>query len=132
MFVSTGALRRAHLDFVPNANVERLRVLRGRCTGVDYVVAGGLPTYVDAAQVVLAAGAIGSPQLLLLSGIGPSAHLREVGIDVLHDLPGVGENPRDHLLVPVAYRSSTPIPKATSNHGEVIELIQTDHADTDT
>jgi choline dehydrogenase len=122
-------LGRANLDFVPNVTVDRLRIAEGRCTGVSYIAQSGMPTYVEAAQVVLAAGAIGSPQLLMLSGIGPSAHLREVGIEVIHDLPGVGANLHDHLLVPVAYRSSTPIPAATSNHGEVIGLIQTDLAD---
>ncbi len=123
------ALGRANLDFAPNVTVERLRIAEGRCTGVSFIAQSGTPTYAEAAQVVLAAGAIGSPQLLMLSGIGPRAHLREVGIDVIHDLPGVGENLHDHVLVPVAYRASKPIPAATSNHVEVIGLIQTDHAD---
>ncbi|WP_457144851.1 GMC family oxidoreductase N-terminal domain-containing protein [Mycobacterium sp. URHB0021] len=83
-------LGRANLDFVPNVTVDRLRIAEGRCTGVSYIAQSGMPTYVEAAQVVLAAGAIGSPQLLMLSGIGPSAPLREVGIEVIHDLPGVG------------------------------------------
>jgi choline dehydrogenase len=123
------ALQRANLDFVPNATVGRLRIVNGRCTGVDYITEGGMSTHSEATQVVLTAGAIGSPQLLMLSGIGPQAHLREVGIDVIHDLPGVGENLHDHLLVPIAYRASAPIPTATSNHGEVIGLVQTDLAD---
>jgi choline dehydrogenase len=65
----------------------------------------------------------------MLSGIGPEAHLRDVGIEVILDLPGVGDNLHDHLLVPLTYRSSKQIPAATSNHGEVIGLIQTEHAD---
>jgi choline dehydrogenase len=53
--------------------------------------------------VVVSGGTIGSPQLLLLSGIGPADHLRAVGVDVVADLPGVGENLHDHLLSPVIF-----------------------------
>ncbi len=53
--------------------------------------------------MLLAAGAIGSPQLLMLSGIGPAEHLREVGLDVRHDLPGVGENLQDHPFITVLW-----------------------------
>jgi choline dehydrogenase len=119
------ALRRANLDFVPDAVTQRLRIVDGRCTGVEYVAEGGHPTYAEAAQVVLTAGTVGSPQLLMRSGIGPGGHLREVGIDVVCDLPGVGANLHDHLLVPIVYRASTPMPVATSNHGEVVGLLCT-------
>lgn len=126
----TPALRRANLDFIPNAIVERLRIAEGRCTGVEYIRHDGVPTFAAAAaEVVLTAGAIGSPQLLMLSGIGPQTHLRDVGIEVIHDLPGVGANLHDHPLVPVAYRASTPIPAVTSNHGEVIGLIHSEASD---
>ncbi|BBM05589.1 hypothetical protein HAALTHF_24270n [Vreelandella aquamarina] len=57
-------------------------------------------------EVVLCAGAIGSPHLLQLSGIGPAEHLREHGIEVVHDLPGVGENLQDHLQIRSVYRVS--------------------------
>jgi choline dehydrogenase len=66
---------------------------------------------------------------LMLSGIGPRAHLHKVGVDVVHDLRGVGTNLHDHVLVPVAYAASSPIPKATSNHGEIIGLVCTEFAD---
>ena len=123
------ALRRTNLDFLPDATVDRLRIADGRCTGVEYRGGAGTPTSVVAAgEVVLTAGAIGSPQLLLLSGIGPDDHLRAVGVDVIHDLPGVGRNLHDHLLVPVAYRASGPIPEATSNHGEIIGLASSEFA----
>jgi choline dehydrogenase len=72
-----------------------------RAVGIEVQpVDGGAPLRVNAArEVVLAAGAVGTPQLLQLSGIGPAALLREHGIDVQHDLPGVGENLQDHLQI---------------------------------
>jgi choline dehydrogenase-like flavoprotein len=72
-----------------------------------------------AAEVVLAGGAINSPQLLLLSGIGPAEHLREVGVDVVHELPGVGLGLQDHPLVPVIWhvRSGRSLFRAESPSG---------------
>jgi choline dehydrogenase len=122
------ALNRANLDFAPNATVNRLRIVRGRCQGVEYSVAGRVAMLASAAEVVLTAGAVGSPQLLMLSGVGSQGQLRRVGVDVAHDLPGVGSNFHDHVLVPVAYRASTPIPVATSNHGEVLGLVESELA----
>src|SRR5205085_2312641 len=58
--------------------------------------------------VILCGGAIGSPHLLLLSGIGPADELRAAGVDVVHDLPGVGKNLLDHLLVGVVYETASP------------------------
>lgn len=57
----------------------------------------------------MAAGALNSPQLLLLSGVGPAEHLRELGIAPVHDLPGVGQNLQDHLAVSVKFNSREPI-----------------------
>jgi len=126
----TPALARENLDFMPNATVERLAIADRRCTGIEFRSGDGLPTFAAAAaEVVVTAGAIGSPQLLMLSGIGPQEHLRAVGLDVIHDLPGVGANLHDHVLVPVTYRASAPIPKATSNHGEVLGLAESEFAD---
>src|SRR5438552_2949473 len=62
-----------------------------------------------AREVVLSAGTVNSPQLLMLSGIGPAGHLREHGIPVVQDLPGVGENLQDHLMVPVICRCPEPV-----------------------
>ena len=60
-------------------------------------------------EVIVAAGAVQSPQLLQLSGVGPGALLREFGIPVVHDLPGVGENLQDHLQARVIFRCTKPI-----------------------
>jgi choline dehydrogenase len=76
-------------------------------------------------QVVLAAGTIGTPQLLMLSGIGPADHLREQGIEVVADLPGVGANLHDHPMCGVVYQSAQPVPPAVNNHGEVQGLLST-------
>jgi choline dehydrogenase len=126
------AMGRANLDFVADATVQRLRIENGRCTGIEYSTANAPSISVaHASEVVLTAGTIGSAQLLMLSGIGPLAHLRDVGVDVTMDLPGVGTNFHDHVMAPVVYRSSRPIPPTArrSGHGDVLGLIRTEHAD---
>jgi choline dehydrogenase len=75
-----------------------------RCTGVQVWTGEEMVTATAAAEVLLSAGSIGSPQLLQLSGIGPAALLRENGIDVVHELPGVGENLQDHLQIRAVYK----------------------------
>ena len=82
------------------AHVVRLVVSDAVATGVELLHRGALVRE-EADHVVLCAGALDSPTLLMRSGIGPADHLREVGIDVVHDLRGVGENLHDHLLSPV-------------------------------
>lgn len=91
LFVETGAL------------VHRLTVRGGRCTGVEYVVGGERRAAAAAGEVLLAAGTIGSAQLLLLSGIGPAGHLSDVGVELVHDLPGVGGNLHDHPACDVVF-----------------------------
>ena len=93
---------RHRLNLTVKANVLTRRVLieGDRATGVE-VESNGERFVVEADQVVLAAGGIASPQLLLLSGVGPADHLRDLGIPVVRDLPGVGQNLRDHPLVTV-------------------------------
>ena len=67
---------------------------------------GGERFTVEGDQIVLSAGAIASPQLLMLSGVGPAAHLRSLGIDVVHDVPGVGQNLRDHPSAFLVFRAT--------------------------
>ena len=101
------ALERPNLTVVTGAQVRRLTFDGKRCTGVAYRGgASGSREFVAQArgEVVLAAGAVNSPQLLELSGIGNGARLQQLGIDVLHDLRGVGENLQDHLQLRLAYR----------------------------
>ncbi|HEU4919013.1 MAG TPA: choline dehydrogenase [Candidatus Limnocylindrales bacterium] len=109
--------RRAYLDPVRSrknltvrtgAFVTRLLVEDGRVTGVE-VARGRGTERVLGGEVILAGGAINSPQLLMLSGIGPADHLGEHGIAVATDLPGVGGNLQDHLEVYVQFRSLQPV-----------------------
>ncbi|GBD42063.1 Oxygen-dependent choline dehydrogenase [bacterium HR39] len=88
-----------------HALVERLVVEEGRVVAVDVLRHGTLPERVHARrEVILAAGAIGSPQILQLSGIGPGWLLQDRGIPVVHELPGVGENLQDHLQIRPVFR----------------------------
>ncbi|MGF6409039.1 GMC family oxidoreductase [Paraburkholderia sp. MM5482-R1] len=88
---------RANLHTMADATVLRVVFDRKRASGVEIVRAGRTETLAARAEVVLAAGAFNSPQLLMCSGIGPAAHLRSLGIDVLHDAPEVGQNLIDHI-----------------------------------
>lgn len=93
------ARKRSNLKTLANRQVVRIVVENGRAVGVEYMN-GAARTMVRAErEIILCAGAIGSPHLLLVSGIGPADHLREIGIPVAHDLPGVGENLQDHCDV---------------------------------
>jgi choline dehydrogenase len=80
-----------------------------RATGVEVSVGGKRPIRVRGSEVILAGGAFNSPQLLQLSGIGNAEHLRSVGVDPVHDLPGVGENLQDHLEVYVQHACTQPV-----------------------
>ena len=95
---------RLNLTIRANCTTRRVVIEDGRATGVE-VESGGERFVVDADQVILSAGAIASPQILMLSGVGPAAHLREVGVPVVHDLPGVGQNLRDHPVVWATWRT---------------------------
>ncbi len=99
------AARRANLTVLADALVTRVTVHGGRATGVAYRRHGTELTVRAEREVVLAGGAVNSPQLLMLSGIGPAGQLREHGIDVVADLPGVGENLHDHPYLPVMWFS---------------------------
>jgi len=88
--------------------VTRLVVSRGRAVGVEVMGGRGTSTiYAD--EIVLSAGTINSPQLLMLSGIGPADHLRQVGIEPVLDLPGVGQNLQDHADVSLTMSCVVPI-----------------------
>lgn len=94
------------LMLLTGAQVSRIVIEGGRAVGVEYVTGGRSEKIRASREVILTAGAFMSPQLLLLSGIGPADHLRAHGIDVVSDLPGVGQNLHDHLLLPICYRAS--------------------------
>ncbi len=98
------AMNRRNLVVVTGAQASRIRLAGRRAVGVDFVK-DGAPRYAEArGEVILASGAIGSPQLLQLSGIGPGALLQQHGIAVAHHLPGVGENLQDHLQIRTVFK----------------------------
>jgi len=99
------ARRRANCRVVTGALVERIEVADGRATGVTYRKDGQSVTARARCEVVISAGAVGSPRLLQLSGLGPAALLGGLGIPVIRDLRGVGENLQDHLGVRSTYRT---------------------------
>ncbi len=98
-----------------NLKVETLAFVTGirfqgeRATGVDYLRGGRLRRSIDAGEVILCGGAINTPQLLQLSGVGNAEDLRGLGIDVVADVPGVGQNLQDHLEVYVQHASKQPV-----------------------
>jgi len=95
------AMRRPNLQVRTEAMATRILIENSRAVGVDYRRAGRDDSVRAAREVIVSGGAINSVQLLMLSGIGPAAHLREHGIDVAVDLAGVGQNLQDHLMVAV-------------------------------
>lgn len=97
-------LYRRNLRLLTNATVRKVLIGGGRAVGVEFDDADGRRQTVWAArEVILCAGAVNTPQLLMLSGIGDAAELSEFGIDVLHHAPEVGKNLRDHLITPLGF-----------------------------
>ena len=92
------ALKRPNLMLRTGCQTTRLLIENGRTIGLEYIEDGKTKKVWAEREIILSSGAINSPQLLLLSGIGPATHLRDIGVDVVHDLPGVGENLHDHLV----------------------------------
>ena len=103
---------RLNLTIRPNCMTRRLIITDTgtdrRATGVE-VESGGETFVAEGNEIILSTGAIASPQILMLSGIGPAAHLEELGIPVAHDAPGVGQNLRDHPVVWVTWRTKPEI-----------------------
>jgi choline dehydrogenase len=103
-------LGRRNLNLVLRARATKLMIEGGRCVGVEYHGEDGPVTLRAEREVVLCAGAFETPKLMMLSGLGPADHLREHGIDVVQDMPGVGQNLHDHLLLGTAYESVVDLP----------------------
>jgi choline dehydrogenase len=103
------ARKRANLKVVSEALTTRVLMSGRRATGVEYRAGGETHVAHAAGEVILSAGAFGSPQIMQLSGLGPAALLRSHGIDVVTDIPGVGEDLQDHFQVRLQYRCTEPI-----------------------
>lgn len=120
------ARNRPNLTIKGNSPVQRVVFDGTRATGVEAVVDGTTTVY-RAEEIVLAAGAIKTPHLLLVSGVGPEKELRNLGIPVVRDLPGVGKNFSDHPNIALSWRSKVPLADYASTHsmGAVLNFTAT-------
>src|SRR5437870_2141366 len=129
------ALSRPNLTLMLNTDVMKLNFKDTRCVGVKLITGGVVKDIAADKEVILAAGAINSPKLLMLSGVGEARALRSLGIDVVENLPGVGENLQDHVLlsgVVFKYKGKMPDRPADSNAVEAeAYLSSSPSADTD-
>ena len=108
-------LKRPNVTLLTGATVHRLELTGTTVTGVTFEREGTMVTVAARERVVLSAGAINSPKILMHSGIGPAAHLRKMGVEVRHDLPGVGQNFQDHILAAgCVWEYPTPLPPRNS------------------
>jgi choline dehydrogenase len=103
------ALKRKNLDVCTGCLAQRILFDKTKAVGVEYSRRGKIEKVIARREVILCSGAINSPQLLQLSGVGPADHLKKLNIPVKADLPGVGENLQDHLEVYVQYESREPV-----------------------
>jgi choline dehydrogenase len=124
--------RRANLQIRTQSWVKRVEIQNGRATAVEYLTPDLLTTASVRArrEVILSAGAIDTPKLLMLSGVGPGEHLQEFGIDTLVDLPGVGSNLDDHVEGIVQWDAKQPMVRDSTQYWE-IGLFSTSEAGLD-
>lgn len=103
------ARKRSNFTLIKHALVKKIMFAGKVATGIRCEISGSTHEFTARREVVLSAGAIGSPHLLQVSGVGPEAVLRAAGIELIHALPGVGENLQDHLEFNFQYRCEQPI-----------------------
>jgi len=129
------ALSRPNLTLLLNIQVVKLNFKGTRCFGVKLIRDGAIKDIAADREVILAAGAINSPKLLMLSGVGDARALRNLDIEVVEDVPGVGKNLQDHVLVSgviFKYKGKMPARPADSNAVEAEAYLSSDpSADTD-
>jgi choline dehydrogenase len=102
-------LQRTNFQLLTQVRARRLIIENGRAQGVEYAGPNGVQVIKAKREVILCCGAFETPKLMMLSGLGPSAHLAEHGIAIVRDLPGVGANLHDHLLLGVGFQSLVPL-----------------------
>lgn len=116
---------RKNLTVVTGAMVNRLQVEKGCCNAVSVTISGQHKTFTAKRETILSAGALDSPRLLLLSGVGDKDRLEAAGVAVVHHLPGVGQNLADHVLAPgLLFGSNRTIPASRYNHSESMVVAQ--------
>ena len=124
------AVARSNLTFRTNALASRLIIEDGRCVGVEYLQDGVATSARATGEVIVSAGAIESPKLLLLSGIGDPAELKAAGVEVTVGLPGVGKNFHNHVLTGVIREASQPVPPGNQNLSESALFLKSDPSET--
>lgn len=102
------ARRRPNVKVVTDARARRIVIQNGQAVGVEYASGSSVTTAYADGEVILSSGSIASPKLLMLSGVGPAEHLRQQGIDVLLDLPGVGGNLQEHVVADFTFEATVP------------------------
>lgn len=114
------ALGRVNLTLLPDTTVANLEISGGVCRGVVATVAGQQRRFSASKDVVLCAGALHSPKILMLSGVGPQGHLREIGVPVVQDAPAIGANLQDHLLMRLVFAARDKLsPRADTGHSGI-------------
>lgn len=116
--------RRPNLTLISHANASRIVIEGKKAVGVQFVVGNEERTARASREIVVAAGAINTPKILMLSGIGPAAHLQEHGIAVVADLPGVGANLQDHLSVAIQVVAPREVPVPVYPSGDPASVAQ--------
>jgi choline dehydrogenase len=114
------ALSRVNLTLLPNTTVTKLDIAGGQCRGVIGMVQGQERRFAASKEVIVCAGGLQSPKLLMLSGIGPADHLRQHGIPVKFNAPRIGANLHDHLLVRLVFATKSPLaPPVDTGHAGI-------------
>jgi choline dehydrogenase len=127
-YLTPAVIERPNLTVFTESRALKL-ILRGsRCEAVQLQRAGMIMDVVATREVVVSCGAVDSPRLLLLSGLGPADELRDAGVGVVHDVPGVGRNLHDHPLTCVVYEAKQEIPPGSANLSEAALLWRSDES----
>jgi choline dehydrogenase-like flavoprotein len=114
------ALAPSNLTLLPNSIVTGLEISGGDCHAVRALVAGETRRFATAKEVILSAGGLHSPKILMLSGVGPADHLRQIGVPVAVDSPALGSNLHDHLLLRLTFATNEPLPpRADTGHAGI-------------
>ena len=123
------ALGRPNLTFETDALASKLLIEDGRCIGVEYLKGSRYHRAHASAEVVVSGGAIESPKLLMLSGIGDPTDLKAAGIETVVDLPGVGKNFHNHVLTGVIHECTQPVTQGRQNLSESALFVKSDPAE---
>ncbi len=113
----TPVLSRPNLEVRSHAQATKLLIEKGRCVGLEYLREGKPEQARATREVMVCSGVIDSPKLLMLSGIGPADQLKGLGIPVVADVPGVGQNFQDHLKLSIRWNGKTELPGSTVTAG---------------